>query len=279
VKQLEAIMTQPCRQPAIFLSHGGGPCFWITLPPPFGPGAFDHLKAYLSGLLGTLPERPKAILVISGHWEEKLPTVSTAAAPSMLFDYYGFPEHTYRLSYPAPGDPDLAKKVHSLLTAAGIPTATDANRGYDHGVFVPFLIVDPEAHIPVVMLSMQQDLDPAFHIAIGRAIAPLRNEGVLIVGSGNTFHNLQAFRDRDSDPTAAAAFDVWLNEAIVGTESDRRNRSLEHWVEAPYARDCQPREDHLLPLMVISGAGLDDVGRRVYHDRIGGKLIAGFAFG
>jgi len=270
-------MTTPARQPAVFLSHGGGPCFWMSFPPPMGEHAFDSLKDYLAGLLDSLPERPKAILVISGHWEEGLPTVSTAAAPPMLFDYYGFPEHTYRLSYPAPGAPDLAEKARALLTQAGIETATDPERGFDHGVFVPLLIVDPEARIPVAMLSLQHDLDPALHIAIGKAIAPLRDEGVLVVGSGNTFHNLQTFMDGDGG--ASEAFDAWLSDAVTQPDADRRNHALEHWAEAPSARECQPREDHLIPLMVVAGAGLDDPGRRVFHDRIGGKMISGFAFG
>jgi aromatic ring-opening dioxygenase catalytic subunit (LigB family) len=270
-------MTDAPRQPAVFLSHGGGPCFWMAYPPPIGPHGFDHLKAYLAGLLDTLPARPKAILVISGHWEEQLPTVSTATAPPMLFDYYGFPEHTYHLKYPAPGAPDLAEKVRALLTGAGMATATDSRRGFDHGVFVPFLIIDPQAQIPVVMLSLQQNLDPAFHVAVGKAIAPLRDDGVLIAGSGNTFHNLRAIHDGKTGPSAA--FDTWLNEAVAGTDAERRNASLEQWAKAPHARDCHPREEHLLPLMVVAGAGLNDAGRRVYHDNIGGKLASGFAFG
>lgn len=271
-------MTQAPRQPAIFLSHGGGPCFWMTFPPPFGPNAFDGLKAYLAGLLDSLPARPKAIVVISGHWEERLPTVSTAAAPQMLFDYYGFPEHTYRLSYPAPGSPEVAQKVRALLTGAGIDVATDSDRGFDHGVFVPFLIIDPQARIPVVMLSLQRDLDPAYHMAVGGAIAPLRDDGVLIVGSGNSFHNLHAFFD-GKESRASAAFDAWLNEAISGAAPEERNASLQQWAKAPHARDCHPREEHLLPLMVAAGAAPNDVGRRVYHDTIGGKLASGFAFG
>jgi aromatic ring-opening dioxygenase catalytic subunit (LigB family) len=271
-------MMQTPRQPAIFVSHGGGPCFWMTPSPLVGPHGFDRLKAYLAGLLNTLPARPKAILVVSGHWEERLPTVSTAAAPPMLFDYYGFPEHTYHLSYPAPGAPDVAAQVHALLTAAGIAAATDPVRGFDHGVFVPFLIVDPEARIPVVMLSLQQSLDPAFHIAVGRAIAPLREEGVLIVGSGNSFHNLRAFFDGRESP-GADAFHAWLDETVSGTNAARRKAGLEQWAEAPHARECHPREEHLLPLMVVAGAALDDVGRRVYHDRIAGKPASGFAFG
>jgi aromatic ring-opening dioxygenase catalytic subunit (LigB family) len=128
------------------------------------------------------------------------------------------------------------------------------------------------------MLSLQQNLDPAFHIAVGKAIAPLRDDGVLIVGSGNSFHNLRAFFD-GKDSTASRAFDAWLNDAISGTDPDRRNASLEQWAQAPHARDCHPREEHLLPLMVVAGAALTDVGRRVYDDEIGGKKASGFAFG
>jgi len=265
------------RQPTIFLSHGGGPCFWIAFPEPFGPHAFDKLRDYLAGLIDTLPSRPKAILAISAHWEAPLPTVGTAANPGMLFDYYGFPEHTYRLSYPAPGSPELAARVRNLLEGAGIATATDPKRGFDHGVFVPFLIVDPEAKIPVATLSLQQDLDPARHIAIGAALAPLRDEGILIVGSGNSFHNLRSFLDGDG--RAAAAFDGWLVEAATAPDPAVRNARLLEWEQAPCARACHPREEHLLPLMVAAGAAGNDIGRRVFADAIGGKAISGFAFG
>ena len=165
------------RQPAIFVPHGGGPCFWMDWPPPFGPHAWDGLKDYLAGVLKSLPERPKAFLVVTAHWETEQPTVSVNPKPGMLYDYYGFPEHTYKLSYPAPGDPELAAEVKRLIEAAGLPVATDGERGFDHGVFVPFLIVDPKAEIPVVMLSLRKDLDPAFHIKLGKALAPLRDQG------------------------------------------------------------------------------------------------------
>ncbi len=270
-------MTAPLRQPAIFLSHGGGPCFWISFPPPFGANAFDNLRTYLSGLMKSLPERPKAVLVVSGHWEAPLPTVSTALAPPMLFDYNGFPDHTYRLTYPAPGSPEIGSRARDLLTAAGIEAATDDKRGFDHGVFVPFLIVDPEASIPVVMMSLRQDLDAAAHVAIGEALMPLRDEGVLIVGSGNSYHNLRSFMDGDS--RSSAAFDGWLNEAVTEPDMAVRNAKLVRWMDAPSARACHPREEHLIPLMVVAGAGGADVGRQAFHDMIGGKAISGFIFG
>ena len=165
------------RQPAIFVPHGGGPCFWMDWPPPFGPHGWDSLRDYLAGLVKSLPERPKAFLVVTAHWEADKPTVSVNPKPGMLYDYYGFPEHTYKLSYPAPGAPELAAKVKALIEKAGLPVATDGARGFDHGVFVPFLIVDPKAEIPVVMLSLRKDLDPAFHIKLGKALEPLRDRG------------------------------------------------------------------------------------------------------
>ena len=264
------------RQPAIFVPHGGGPCFWIEFPPPFGPDAWDRLRDYLAGLVESLPEWPKAFLVVTAHWEEDQPTVSVNAKPGMLYDYYGFPKHTYELKYPAPGDAALAQEVKKLIEKAGLPVATDGERGFDHGVFVPFLIVDPNAEIPVVMLSLRKDLDPAFHIKLGKALAPLRDRGVAIVGSGMSFHDLSHFRDGDS--TASAAFDQWLDETAKAPREEREAR-LTAWDKAPSARACHPREEHLLPLMVVAGAAGDSAGKHEFRDTIGGKVISGFRFG
>lgn len=264
------------KQPTLFITHGGGPCFWIEYPPPFQHG-FDELRRHLEGLLDHLPERPKAFLIVSGHWEAPAPTVSMAQAPPMLFDYYGFPEHTYHLSYPAPGSPELAARVQQLLAEAGIETATDSNRGFDHGVFVPFLIVDPAAQIPVVMLSLQQNLDAAQHIAIGAALAPLRDEGVLIVGSGSSYHNLRRFFADDHN--ASQAFDDWLNQTVTAGDASDRNRGLIAWRQAPNAVECHPRAEHLIPLMVAAGAGGDDIGHRTFSARLVGKAVSCFAFG
>ena len=264
------------RQPAIFVPHGGGPCFWMDWPPPFGPHGWDSLRDYLAGLLKSLPERPKAFLIITAHWEADKPTVSVNPNPGMLYDYYGFPEHTYKLSYPAPGAPEIAAEVKRLIEKAGLPVATDESRGFDHGVFVPFLIVDPEAKIPVVMLSLRKDLDPAFHIALGKALEPLRDEGVAIVGSGMSFHDLRTFRDGDT--RASAAFDAWLDETAKAAPKEREAR-LSAWDKAPSARACHPREEHLLPLMVVAGAAGDSPGKHDFRDVIAGKTISAFRFG
>jgi aromatic ring-opening dioxygenase catalytic subunit (LigB family) len=265
------------RQPAVFISHGGGPCFWMDYPPPIGARGFDGLRQYLDGLIGSLPQRPRAIVVISAHWEETVATVSTHAAPPMLFDYYGFPPHTYQLSYPAPGSPEVAAEVTSLLAEAGIAHRTDTERGFDHGVFVPFLIMEPQAQIPVVMLSLRRDLNPEAHIAIGQALAPLRDRNVLIVGSGYSYHNLRSFFDGASEH--ARRFDDWLTTACTADDPKVRNLALAQWDRAPSARDCHPREEHLLPLMVVAGAAGDDLGVRDFHDVIGGKATSGYAFG
>jgi aromatic ring-opening dioxygenase catalytic subunit (LigB family) len=264
------------RLPTLFVSHGGGPCFWMTFPEPYGPHAWDGLAAYLRGVVAGLPAPPREILIVSAHWEAPRPTVMTAEKPEMLFDYHGFPAHTYELAYPAPGSPALAARVRALLGKAGIPSDEDPERGFDHGVFVPMLMIDPDAVIPLVALSLQADLDPAGHLRIGAALAPLRDEGVLIVGSGNSFHNLRTFRDGDA--AASIAFDDWLTQAATDPDPAARNRRLETWAAAPEARACHPREEHLIPLMVAAGAAPDGVGGRVFSERIGGKQISGFAF-
>jgi aromatic ring-opening dioxygenase catalytic subunit (LigB family) len=263
------------RQPTLFIPHGGGPCFFMD-PPPNDPHAWDAMAAYLRGIAASLPAKPRAILVISAHWETPRPTVMTAERPSMLFDYYGFPEHTYKLAYPAPGSPALASRVRALLAAAGVASDEDAARGYDHGVFVPFLLMFPEADVPVVQLSLRADLDPAAHLAIGHALAPLRDEGVLIVGSGMSYHNLRRFWSTEAqDVEAARAFDAWLAETV---ESGDASTKLVDWANAPGARTAHPRSEHLLPLMVAAGAG-GGSGRRTYSDRVFGKAVSGFQFG
>jgi aromatic ring-opening dioxygenase catalytic subunit (LigB family) len=265
------------RQPTLFLPHGGGPCFWIEFPPPFGPHAWDRLRDFLGGVVAGLPAPPKAFLVVTAHWEEPEVTVSTAPAPGMLFDYYGFPPHTYKLSYPAPGAPDLAAEVKGLLDAAGIPVGENAARGFDHGVFVPFLIVDSQARIPVLMMSLRRDLDAAFHVAVGKALAPLRDQGVVIVGSGMSYHDLSHFRDGEGD--ASAEFDAWLDETLTQSDAKAREARLVEWDKAPAARACHPREEHLIPLMVAAGAAGDSAGVHSFRDVIGGKVISGFRFG
>ena len=263
------------RQPAIFLPHGGGPCFFMDWT--WGPAdTWDRTRRFLEGLAATLPEPPKAILVVSGHWEEPAFTASTAAQPKLIFDYSGFPEHTYRLNWPAPGDPQLAERATSLLKQARLPAATNVGRGFDHGVFVPLKVAFPEAQIPVVSLSLTASLDPSVHLAAGRALAPLRDEGVLIVASGMSFHNLRAYL-RPETIERARAFDGWLTQAV---ESPARERGdlLKSWRKAPFAAFSHPREEHLIPLMVAAGAGSDAPGARIFGDEPMGASISAYRF-
>lgn len=248
--------------PTLFLSHGGGPCFWMDWGPE---DPFKNLAASLRGLAASIGAKPKAVLVISGHWEEEQFTVQTHPQPPMLYDYYGFPEHTYRLKYPAPGAPWLAQRVKELLGAKGIPVKEDGERGFDHGLFVPFLLIYPQADIPVIQLSLKKNLDPREHLELGRALAPLRSEGVLIVGSGLSYHNLRRLVDTAG---VSEQFDAWLTDAVCDPDPASRANKLSRWTEAPAARACHPREDHLIPLMVAAGAAGADVGHKIYSERM-----------
>jgi aromatic ring-opening dioxygenase catalytic subunit (LigB family) len=265
------------RQPALFIPHGGGPCFFMD-PPAAAPHLWDGMAAYLRSIPAALPERPRALLVVSGHWEAPRPTVNAAAHPTLLYDYYGFPEHTYRLTYPAPGAPDLAAQVRRRLAEAGFASDEERARGLDHGVFIPLKVAFPQADIPVLQLSLMQGLDPDVHLAIGRALAPLRDQGVLIIGSGMSYHNLRLlFSGRGN--VEAVAFDEWLVSAATDPDPARRDALLRAWSQAPYARDCHPEEEHLIPLMVAAGAAGNDTGRHVYGERLLGKALSAFQFG
>jgi len=267
------------RQPTLFMPHGAGPCFFIKdLIGP--PGTWDGMEAYLRGLHQYFPAPPRAILVVSAHWEADVATVGTAATPGIFHDWYDegtkpMPPEVTALDWPAPGAPDVAKRVVALLTGAAIAVAEDPERGFDHGVFVPLLLAYPEADIPTVTLSLQRDLDPAHHLAIGRALAPLRDEGIAIIGSGFSFHTMSA-----QDPTTASrSFDAWLAETIALEPAARAERLLE-WEKAPHGRASHRTEEHLAPLFVAAGAADDTPGRVVYQEdlRIGVR-VSGYAFG
>jgi aromatic ring-opening dioxygenase catalytic subunit (LigB family) len=263
--------------PTFYIPHGGGPCFFMTWPPPLAH-TWDSLAAFLRGLRETIDTQPRAIVVISAHWEESLPTVTAAARPPLIFDYYGFPPETYELTYDAPGTPGVAARILELLGAAAIDARADATRGFDHGVFIPFKLIEPEAAIPIVQLSLVAGLDPERHLAIGRALAPLRDEGVLIVGSGMSYHNMREFMSASPAANGGDSFDTWLGD-VAEAEPARRDERLRSWQLAPGARLAHPREEHLIPLMVAAGAAQAERGTRVFHDVISGAPIAGFRFG
>ena len=264
----------PSLLPTFFIPHGGGPCFFMS-----GPMArmWDPLARFLREVISSLPVAPTAIVVVSAHWEERQPTVTSRVDPPLIFDYYGFPPETYALRYDVPGSPAIAQRVTELLGAAGISAGVDADRGFDHGVFVPFMLVAPEAKIPIVELSLVASLDPARHLAIGEALAPLRNEGVLIVGSGMSYHNLRGFFESD-DAAGSVRFNTWLTQTALA-DPTARTAGLRAWQHAPDARLAHPREEHLMPLMVAAGAAGGDRGTHVFQDRIGGATISAYRFG
>jgi len=262
------------RFPTLFISHGGGPWPYIEDMRQ----RFAITAAELERLPAALPAKPKAILVITGHWEAPQFTVSTAEHPPMEYDYYGFPEHTYQVKYPAPGSPVLAKRVRELLSLAGIESSEDDNRGFDHGTFVPLMLMYPDADVPVVLLSMKSTYDPLEHIRLGEALAPLRDEGVLIIGSGLTYHNMRGF-GRPASFEPSAQFEQYLYEAITDHDPQKRNQALVNWEQAPAARLVHPREDHLIPLMVVAGAAGNSIGQRIFTDTVFEVVMVSYRFG
>ena len=257
--------------PTYAIAHGGGPWPWMKDRMPID---WTPLEAALQSIPTELGNPPRAVLMVTAHWEAPAFTVQTNPAPGMLYDYWGFPDDTYDIVYGAPGEPAVAARVVELLTAAGIDAGVDPDRGFDHGTFVPAFVMYPEAQVPVVQLSIRQDFEPEAHLELGRALAPLRDEGVLIVGSGlPSYHNLSAMGPASADPSRR--FDTWLTETMSRTGAERSDL-LASWTDAPAARIAHPREDHFLPLLVAVGAAEDDEAVRNYHepDSFGGSTTS-----
>lgn len=256
--------------PVIFIPHGGGPL------PLLGDKGHQPMLDFLHQVTPQLGG-PKAILVISAHWEESVATITSGATPELIYDYYGFPEEAYQIKYPAPGNPHLAEKIFHLLAREGIQAKLDEARGYDHGMYVPLKLMYPEANIPCVQLSLLSSLDPAKHIQMGNALSELRKENILIIGSGFSFHNLRAMMSGQLDHEKNELFERWLIEACTNqsiSEEERTNQLI-HWNDAPGAVYCHPREEHLLPLHVCYGiAGTS--AELVFNDRMLNVLSSGY---
>ena len=266
--------TTPSTLPTYFISHGGGPWPWMA----DALAANQQLAASLADMPRQIGVTPRAVLMVSGHWEEPAFTVMAHPQPPMLYDYSGFPANTYTVQYPAPGAPDVALRVQALVAAAGLPVRLDARRGFDHGAFVPLHVMYPDAKVPVLQLSLRADMDPAAHLALGRALAPLRREGVLIVGSGLSYHNLRRLGPPAQAPSAA--FDAWLQQTLLEAGSAERSQRLVDWESAPAARLSHPREEHLIPLLVAVGAAEAEAATCTYHevsDFVG--TVSSFRFG
>lgn len=265
------------RLPSYFLSHGGGPWPWME---DARRTQYAALEASIAGIPTALGGLPKTVLMVTSHWETQTGfAVSAAAAPGMIYDYSGFPPHTYGIRYAAPGDPALAAEVAALLRGAGLGCTEDPARGFDHGTFTVMQVLRPQADIPVVQLSIRADYDVAAHIAAGRALAALREAGVLIIGSGLSYHNLRLWGEGARAPSHA--FDAWLQQALIGTPAAAREQNLLHWQDAPAARQAHPREDHLIPLMVAAGAAGEDLAQSCYHEDefFGAVAVSSFRFG
>jgi aromatic ring-opening dioxygenase catalytic subunit (LigB family) len=243
-----------------------------------GPAdTWRKLADWLAELGHSITPAPQAIVVISGHWEEEQFTVTSHPRPPLFYDYYGFPEHTYKITYDAPGSPALAQRIQGLLGNAGLPARLDPERGFDHGVFIPFKLIYPGANIPIVQLSLKTGLDTAKHLAAGAALETLRKEEILIVGSGMSYHNLREFGSGFNP--VSDQFDQWLTDAVGAPAPATRSEQLRQWSLAPGARNAHPRAEHLLPLMVAAGAADADLGTKAFTDRIMGTVISGFQFG
>lgn len=234
----------PQAMPTVFVSHGA-PTLVIDPVPT---------RDFLLGLGKALP-RPKAILAVSAHWDTPAPRSSLAETPPTIYDFYGFPDELYDMTYTAPGDPALAEKTARLVEGAGLPIGLDKGRGLDHGAWVPLTLMYPEADIPVTQLSIQSHMSPEHHLELGRALAPLREEGVLILSSGNATHNLREVFQHPIDGAPAPyarAFADWLTERVKAGDHDALARYLEL---GPNGQRCHPTPDHYVPLLVAAGAG------------------------
>jgi 4,5-DOPA dioxygenase extradiol len=232
--------------------------------------------------IGRQIERPRAIVCVSAHWERHIPAVSATEQPQTIYDFYGFPDALYRMHYAAPGAPEIAERVGELLEAAAFPCQRDRTRGLDHGAWIPLTLMYPQADIPTLQLTVMHDATPARHYALGQALAPLRDEGVLILGSGNATHNLREFgayagQPDAMPPTWVTAFDAWLTDAVL---RNKQQALFDYRQRAPHAVRNHPTEEHLLPLFVAMGAGGDEANATILHHSFSYGILSmsSFAF-
>lgn len=257
---------------ALYISHGGGPL------PLLGEPSHREMVDGLTHIVN-LFAKPKAIIVVSAHWEAEKPSITSAAHPELLYDYSGFPPEAYEIKYPVPGNPQLAEKMGHAFQKAGIRIEMDESRGLDHGLFVPLKIMYPAADIPCLQLSLMNSLDPADHIQMGKALAELAKENVLFLGSGFSFHNMKTFFAPSTKEIQSMndSFEQWLVDTCsnIDLKESAREKRLVQWEDAPAARFCHPREEHLLPLHVCYGVARAPA-RRVFSWNIMGKKVSAF---
>ena len=255
----------------VYVSHGGGPL------PILGDPGHEKMVDFMKELPSRI-QKPEAVIVVSAHWEEVEVTVTGNPKPPLVYDYYGFPPEAYTLAYPVDGNPALAREVADLLETRGIPFVYDEERGLDHGTFIPMLLSYPEASIPTIQISLVKGLDPAVHWKIGKALRPLLERNILVIGSGFSFHNMREFVWDGSNPADEKndAFQDHLIETFTGElSSEQREQAVLNWKQFPSARYCHPREEHLVPLFLCTAMG-DKPARLIFDDRIMGKRAVAF---
>ena len=258
----------------LFIPHGGGPL------PILGDLRHKEIIKFLKNIKLRI-NKPSSIIIISAHWEEDEVNITSGEKPSLIYDYYGFPEKSYKITYPAPGNSKLANKINNLLKAKDINSKLNPERGFDHGVFIPLKIMYPDASITCVQISLLKNLDPTKHIEMGKALSSLMDENILILGSGMSFHNLNILlsgsESTDSDNVKNKEFDDWLVNVCAGDKlkNVEREKALIEWIKAPSARFCHPREEHLIPLHVCYGIK-NKKADLVFNDNVIGKKVSAF---
>lgn len=249
-----------------FVSHGGGPL------PVLGDANHVELVDTLKTLTTELPQNPSLIVMVSAHWETSGFELTAAANPEMIYDYYGFPEESYHLQYPAPGAPDIARDMAEKMQAQGVNIRLNESRGFDHGMYIPLMLMYPEAKIPVIQLSVEKGLSPAEHWQLGETLAQVLPEDSLVIGSGFSFHNMRAFFSPKTPEMTQAVhtFQAWLDETVTAADLSREAAQTrwENWSSVEGGRFCHPREEHLIPLIVCQAAA-QGAGRSIAFNTLG----------
>lgn len=250
--------------PAIFVNHGGGPMPLLGDKDHAGLTNFlrDEVKKHLN------LEEVKAIILVTAHWEENVVTISSGKHHNLYFDYYGFPPESYKYRYDAPGHPELAERIQEVLKKEGIKSNLDSKRGWDHGVFVPMMLINPAANVPIIQISVLSNQDPEQHYKLGEVLFQFRKEGIAILGSGMSYHNMREFMyDRQRSSVVNQDFDDYLNKVCTAESEDVRKEGLVAWREQKGATEAHPMNaaEHFMPLIVIAGAGGPKPGERIFN--------------
>lgn len=265
-------LSRPHRTQVIYIAHGGGPL------PLLGEASHDEMIAGLHEIRAMLA-KPAAIIIVSAHWEAQHVNVTAAKHPALLYDYAGFPPAAYQIQYPASGSPVLAERICGVLQKMKIRASLNEERSFDHGMFIPLKIMYPEADIPCVQVSLVASRSPSEHIQIGKALSLLKEENLLVIGSGFSFHNMRAFFSLDTQEAHLSnlAFEEWLVDTCSNRElsEQEREQRLMNWEKAPSARFCHPSEDHLLPLHVCYGVA-QGPARQVFRWQVLGRQTSAY---